>query len=894
MDNIQEYGFCDLEHRDEFSVKCALGNTMKIMPLLKERNQTHYAVANLANASGWVQQLFKCKDNDITPLLGMVLYVCNYDISAEDDRVIDLLTLKSMLLKDMGPDMRDLVTMDFPLTVYARTVEGYYNVIQMHNDAQLKGVSRGLSKRPTTTDGFIQDHGKGVVALMPAYSEVAGHIYNNREDLALKKLDFYKSVFDDVYLEVVISENMADFNDSIVAFAEKHSFKYVPVCESRYIREEDKEAYGIMQGLSKLRNGVSFEAMPGTHYKSMPEVEDTFNKHHLRDDKQPFNTETWNKSLVFLNELLSSFTLLDLDYDLKLPKFKDGAELLRKKAIEGFMRNKYHLKGQEYSDRLEYELDNIVGAGFENYFLVLAEMFDWYKNDVHGITCFGRGSAAGSLTLNCIGCTDVDPIKENLLFERFLDAERFKAIVQSGGKVSGNDCPDVDSDWSTTKRDAVKAHLSDKYGKNMTSSIGTIGTMKTKSVLKDLARLYEIPNEVINAVTAGEMREYVDDDTKSIEELRQEYPGLDKLLQAYPKMAEVFETLRGSVANYGVHAAGVLIGNLDLTKHIPLRLDEETGGYVTCWQEGLQSRELGMMGYIKFDLLAIDQLNIFEATLEMIRQRHGINIDVKKLNLEEKAVLKQMEKQDTSCVFQFDTDLAPKVIKNMGGIKSFDDICSLTTLVRPASLINGFDRKFGTLRDGNSAVYVPECLEKHLGATMGLPIFQEHIYQAATEMAGMSKNDSYQLMKKIYKNKLHDPADVQKWHDKFISGCRSKVEAGEVDAEYPEKLWTQMLAFMGYGFCKCLGLDTVVETEKGLIELQDVNIGDKVKAPGEDFVDEFVEVLNVWEREEELYEVELENGKKIKSSLEHKFLCEDGKMRRLKEIIENDLKIVTE
>ncbi len=363
----------------------------------------------------------------------------------------------------------------------------------------------------------------------------------------------------------------------------------------------------------------------------------------------------------------------------------------------------------------------------------------------------------------------------------------------------------------------MKEHLAQVYGRNSIASIGTVGVMKTKSALKDLARLYEVPMEEINAVTAEEMCAYTDDDENPLplDKLKQMFPGLNALLRKYPQMGGTFEKLRGSITSWGRHAGGVLITDFDLTRQIPVRKDSE-GRLVTCWQEGIAARELGRMGFVKFDILAIDQLNIFEDTLRLIRETTGKDIDVADIPIDDPAAIEQMNRHDTTCIFQFDTDTTDKVISHMGGITKFEDIPALSALMRPAALANRFDSEFGRRRADAEAVYIPDCLKKYIGDTYGLPIYQEHIMQAAMHLAGMDKNDAYRFMKLIYKGKLHDPEEVAEWREKFIRGCRDKVASGEVRAGYPEKLFDEFMAFLGYGFCASHALSYAMYSAVGL------------------------------------------------------------------------------
>lgn len=429
--------FVDLGKKDEFSLKHALGNTKTIIPLLKERNQKYYAVSNYCEVSNWVQQLFACKAAGIIPILGMEAFVNNFRYATKEGVIYvqNLLTGEEKTLPEMDETSRDLVTMDYPIDLFAKTVEGYYNIIQIHNNAQLHGID----KRPRTSDDFIVSHGKGVVAVMPTpYSEVASLIYNRLYDEALEKYRYYEKIFDTVYLALTIVDDpeYKEINAEIIQFASKYDIPMIPVCNSHYHLPSDEEAFKTLKKLSKLRGGIFYEVdeTPGMYYRTREEVDSLFR----RKLKSPvFTEDVYLKSHQTLESLLEQFETLKIDTSLRLPKFDNGPEKLRERAWKGFLARGYDKKGKEYKDRFDYEIENIIGAGFADYFLILEEVFNWYRNDMHSLGAFGRGSAAGSLVLNCIGCTNVDPIKHNLLFERFLDAERFVNIVKSGGQVSG-------------------------------------------------------------------------------------------------------------------------------------------------------------------------------------------------------------------------------------------------------------------------------------------------------------------------------------------------------------------------------------------------------------------------------------------------------------------------
>jgi len=446
-----ETPFVDFGRKDQYSVpKLAMGDTSSILPTLKNRGQKWYAISNYGECSGWVNQYFKCVKEGITPILGMQLYVNNYrfTMDGEVEKVHRFANALNGQLDDAASNLEhdelDWSTLDFPIDVFARTMDGYYNIIKLHNDAQING----MDKRPRTQDEFVASHGKGVVALLPTpFSEFSMMLFNNETTDALKVYEFYKQAFDDVYVEVPIveCEDYREINARVISFCNKHDIKLIPVINAHYDERADAEMFPIFQKVGSLKGGVSFEVeyTPNMYCKTSEEVWDTFKQYHESD---VFTEDQMRKLLLGLDELCKTFTPLELDTSPKTPHFENSDVELREHAWKGFEKYGFDKKpnADEYKRRLEYELDNIIRAGFADYFILIERMFDWHINKMGRLGSTGRGSASGSLTLRCLGVTKIDPLEHNLLFERFLDASRLDEIINKGGKLSGSDFPDVD------------------------------------------------------------------------------------------------------------------------------------------------------------------------------------------------------------------------------------------------------------------------------------------------------------------------------------------------------------------------------------------------------------------------------------------------------------------
>lgn len=767
--------FCDFGKKFQYSIRYAHGNIKTTLPILKQRGQKYFAISDYGEISSWPSLYFKCKENDIVPILGIQTFLNNYRLSGCGNEIeIEKISYDECWkknLKEVSDDEKSFSTIDYPIDLFAQSIDGYYNIIQIHNDAQING----MDKRPRTNDKFIYEHGKGVVAILPnPYNDVCSFIYNGMEEQALKRYKFYKSVFDQVYIAINICEDETyrQICDLTIPFCQKHNIKMIPVCNSHYNYKDDKDIFGVFRKISKTKSGVSYdvEVCDGMYYKTKEEVIQTWQKYL---QSEIFDRMTM--CLLFNNyeQLLKKFTLLDIDTTPKMPKFENGEKILRRKAYQGLIKKGLDDK-REYRERLQYELDNIIKAGFADYFLFLEDLFRWYRQDRGRFPSSGRGSGAGSLVLYTLGVMNVDPLKYGLLFERFLDASRLQAIIEKGQKVTADQFPDVDCDFPGEQKDSVREYFISKYGKNNVCHIGTVGYLKLRGVLKELGRLYEVPLEQVNDLTTIGLKELQKEDQGlPVEQLKKKYSALSKFLSKYPEVEKIFDKIYGTINCWGIHAGGMLVADFDLTQQLPVRVTD--GKLVSCWTQGIGGRELGQMGFIKMDILAIDALSTIEKTIRLVNERHGTDYDLYNIPIDDFEALDQLNRHDNIGIFQFDTSLASRVIDNMGGIKRFEDLPVLNTLMRPAALINGFDKQFGQLRNLQKPVEIPSCLEKQMRQTNGMPIYQQAAYFYANNMAGFDKVNSYIVMKTLYKGKMVGQK-IPYWKQKFIKGCQSKVK----------------------------------------------------------------------------------------------------------------------
>ena len=364
--------------------------------------------------------------------------------------------------------------------------------------------------------------------------------------------------------------------------------------------------------------------------------------------------------------------------------------------------------------------------------------------------------------------------------------------------VHNSDLPDVDIDINS--RGPILKYFIQKYGASNTCNIGTIGRFKNKSILLDIARMFKIDLSEIYRITQGELTEIDDAEDLSVEELRKKSPDLNALLNLYPQMVVPFEKFRGIISNHGQHAGGVLVSDTSLTDILPVRQNGDE--IVSCWTEGISGRELGMMGFVKMDILAILVMDFINNIFKEIKTQTGTILTIADIPLENNKAFAMANRFDLLNVWQMDSKLAITVIKAINGISSFEDIIACNALLRPSALKNKFHVKFGDRKIGNEEYYLPECLQPFLSETYGLPLYQEAAYHVAHNLAGFDIVKAYKFMKLLYKGKMKDPVVIEQWRDDFYKGCQIKVDNGECEKNYVETIFNELLGFQGYGFCK--------------------------------------------------------------------------------------------
>lgn len=551
-----------------------------------------------------------------------------------------------------------------------------------------------------------------------------------------------------------------------------------------------------------------------------------------------------------------------------------------------------------------------------------------YKGKVHDLTVKDlsaynvdglsvHNSGAGSLCLYSLGITKLDPLKYGLLFERFINPERVSP-------------PDVDIDFDYYRRDEIFNYITRKYGADYCCKIGTYNTFKAKAAIRyaskalDLGNDWEtyLANQKKNPNSKIEMTKKSLDLADQIAKQIPEGPGVSissalkdaegfrRAMERYPKLLDTVTKVENTVSSAGVHPAGIIICKDPIADHIPLR---ESKGAI-CSQFVMS--EVESLGLLKLDLLAIKTLTVIEDTIQMVKRRSGVEIDVDNLEPNDPKVFKLFNggysNMDNRGIFQFEAYGISKLLRDIR-VDTFNDLIVGNALYRPGPLGAGVHDQYKAYKHGEKKIeYLHPKMGEVLNETYGIMVFQEDIMKVVQVLAGFTLGQADWLRKVVGKKK---PELIKKEQldTLFIEGCKKH---SNIDEKVAKAIFEQIDYFCGYGFNKCLYGDSEIKNEldgkvHNLKDLEDqffkaqgwkeFGVGEECEAPkivlksildGEIVEDEVVDVFEVEERE--LFEVELDNGAVIKCTMDHKFICSDFKPYTLQDIVKDDLEILYE
>ena len=706
------------------------------------------------------------KAKGIKPILGVEGYMCSdrFDTRDKSERDGDL----------------DLV--------YNHIVLLAKNQIGLENLNKINEIAwtEGFFKKPRFDFEILEKYSEGIIVTSACPSSVlVKALENNEFAVAKKHIEWFKRVFNDDYYIEVMPHNEAEINKQLIQLADEFGVQVVVTPDCHHSSADQKEIQEFKLLLNthvKIDKEHTFEKskkfdnmMDRLDYLYGHDRQITFNEFDIHllsyeEMKSAMEAQGIDRPDIYSNTLSIAEKVGDYGIqeglDLLPVQYKNPDKELKELALEGLKER--GVDSQEYLDRLDEELKVIKDKKFGPYFLVVRNMIAWAKKE--GIMVGpGRGSAAGSLLCYSLGITDIDPIKHGLLFFRFINPER-------------NDFPDIDTDIQDTRREEVKDYLVRQY--RHVASIATFLSFKDKGVVRDVARVLNIPLTDVNKVL--KLVDTWDDfcTSKSTREFREKYPEV-----------EVYgEQLRGRIRGTGIHAAGVVTSKDPIFRFAPMETRSSTGSDDRIPVVAVDMEEAERIGLIKIDALGLKTLSVLKDTLDIIEERDGKKIDLLKIDMDDKNVYQMISDGYTKGVFQCEATPYTNLLVKMG-VKNLAELAASNALVRPGAM-NTIGKDYIAIKHGRqNPDYKHQVIKSFTEETYGCILYQEQVMQACVQLGGMSMSEADKVRKIIGKKKDAKEFDVFK--DKFVKGASAYVSPNQA-----LDLWHDFEAHAGYSFNK--------------------------------------------------------------------------------------------
>ncbi len=745
--------FSHLHLHTEFSLLDGALRIKDAVSLAKKQGWKSMAITDHGNAFGAVKFFQEAEKAGIKPILGAEMYFTD-DAKTKDSR-----------------------NKYYHMVLLVKDEQGYENFCQLMAYSFLEG----FYFKPRIDQAILKKHSAGLIASGGCLGgQIPTLLREGQFDLAREKIEWFLEVFgrENFFFEVMApyDEKQRITNDLLYQYAAEYGIDCVATGDAHYLSCDDKEAHEVMlsiQTKDTLSNPdrYSFGDFQG-HLKTTEEMLAAF----------PDRPEVvWNSG-KFADRCNFKFTFGKLQFPVYQIDTAETADeyftRLSREGLQELIDRNLIPKDQidDYWKRLELEVALICKMGFVGYFLVVSDFMRWGK--VQGIPIGpGRGSAAGSLVSWALKITNVDPIKYNLLFERFLNPERVSM-------------PDIDIDFCINRREEVIEYVRQKYGHDCVCQIITFGTMMAKGVLKDVARVMSIPFADANHLT-----ELIPNQLKiTLKEALEQEPKLRELVDANPQLQKLFDIsfrLEGLTRHASKHAAGVVITPKALKTIIPLYVPPKTTDLVTQYA----MTELETLGFLKMDFLGLKNLSVVEEALQWIKKNHGVSIDLDSMALDDPAVFKLLGEGKCSGVFQFEGDGVTDVIRRLKPEK-FEDLIAVNALYRPGPLSSGMVDDFINRRHGKvETTYAFPELEPILSETYGVIVYQEQVQKIAVAIGNYTLGGADLLRRAMGKKK---PEEMAKQKSIFLDGAKKLG----FDEKKAEDLFELMAYFAGYGFNK--------------------------------------------------------------------------------------------
>jgi len=741
-----------------------LNSPAELVKAAKDAGQTALAITDHGTLSSHRDMQIACKEQGIKPILGVEAYISptdRFDRSSKTDKSIQAYN---------------------HIILLAKNKKGLENI----NTLQELAWNEGFYHKPRIDREVLNEYKEGIIVLSGCLNGLISKCIEKGEFKEAKIIlqDFKKNFAEDFYIEVQ-SHNPQEINSKLLELADELKIKAVATGDAHFAKEEDRvleEAMLILSTSPKMDKDADFDM--SRNIKDIndrlnylyPDRKISFQNYNLfiqsrSEIESDFNKAGINRTDIYDNTMEIADKVSEYDFYqgldlLPVPK-TDADEKLRELAEKG-LESIQKASDPIYRDRLEEELQVIASKSFASYFLVVADMINWAKDNNIKVGP-GRGSAAGSLVCYVLGITEVDPIKYDLLFFRFINPER-------------NDFPDIDTDFEDRRRKEVKDYLKKKF--KYVASISTFTYFKDKGVVRDASRVFMVPLQEVNRAlkSVDTFEDFVDS------------PNTKEFRLRYPEVVWLAERLRGRIRSVGVHAAGVVVAKDDIRKFAPVESREDAqdkvSGRIPVVAYDMDT--VADIGLIKLDALGLKTLSVISDTLASIKERHGKDVVLSELTLDDKNVYKMLSEGYTKGVFQAEATPYTNLLMKMG-VDKFEDLVASNALVRPGAM-NTVGAAYINRKHGREAVdYSHTIMKEFTENTYGVIIYQEQVMQACVHLGGMSWSEADKVRKIIGKKK--DAKEFDQFKDQFVTGASKHIAKKKA-----EDLWHNFEAHAGYSF----------------------------------------------------------------------------------------------
>lgn len=740
--------FTHLHVHSHYSLLDGLTKIDDLLNYTKDLGMDSLAITDHGVLYGAMEFYQKAKAMGIKPIIGCEIYLAQ----------------KDMLEKRTNVDNKK-----YHLVLLAKDKKGYKNLVKIVTQAHLKG----FYYKPRADMDLLRKYSEGLIALTACIQgKIPQLIIANQLEEARKSALEFQEIFgkENFYLELQHHPTIPQqdvVNKELIKMSKELDIPLVATNDTHYLRKEDAKAQDILMRINTNSdpsnpNGISLIGEDFSLKSPKEMIEDFKNVRQAIENTQKI-AQMCNLEFNLGKTRLPKFPL---------PQGKTDNQYLRELCYKG-LEKRYPKKNAQVEERLEYELSVIEKTGFASYFLIVQDFVNWAKEQ-RIVVGPGRGSAAGSLVAYLLRITNIDPLKYDLLFQRFLNPERVSM-------------PDIDLDFADRRRDEVIEYVAQKYGRKNVAQIITFGTMAARAAIRDVGRAlgyeYSYCDKVAKMIPFGFS---LNETIKKIKEFKELYESEEKAQQ----LIDLALKLEGCARHASTHACGVVISDTPLDKIVPLQHPSQDGNSIVTQYE---MHSVEAMGLLKMDFLGLKNLTIIEDTLARIYAIYKKKVDIESIPLDDRKTFKLLQKGDCIGVFQLESDGMRRYLKQLKPT-CFEDIVAMVALYRPGPM--GHIPEYIACKNKDKRVeYLHPKLKPILKNTYSIPVYQEQIMRIAQDLAGFTLSEADVLRKAIGK-KIEELLMAQK--EKFVEG----MAKNDIKKDIALKIWHWIEPFARYSFNK--------------------------------------------------------------------------------------------